>query len=81
MKERKPGSGALFRNQRKETERHPDYNGSLVMPDGTERWLSGWLKDGKQGKYLSLSLGEQKQTDTERMLDAGKRLHGQNAPF
>ena len=76
MKEHKPGSGALFRNQRKESERHPDYNGSLVMPDGTERRLSGWLKDGKQGKFLSLSLGEPKQSTAQRQVDAAKRLHG-----
>ena len=56
MKERKPGSDALFRNQRKESGRCPDYNGSITMPDGTEHWLSGWLKEGRQVKLLSLPL-------------------------
>jgi hypothetical protein len=75
-REHKPGSGSLFRNRREEMDRQPDYNGSIVLPDGTEHWLSGWLKDGKQGKYMSLSLGEPKKSDVQRQLDAGKRLHG-----
>jgi len=47
--------GALFRNNRKEKETHPDYNGSINI-DGHDYWLSGWLKDGKQGKFFSLSV-------------------------
>ena len=70
------GTGALFRNQRNETDRHPDYKGSLVLSDGTEHRLSGWLKGGKQGKFLSLALGEPKQSKVQRKLEAGKRLHG-----
>ena len=49
--------GALFVNQRKETEKHPDYNGNINI-DGKEFWVSGWKsfskKDGKM--YLSLSI-------------------------
>ncbi len=57
----KPGQGSLFKNDRKETERHPDYNGSIVLPDGTEHWLSAWVKDGKNGKFFSVSIGKEKQ--------------------
>ena len=74
----KPGTGVLFRNDKKETERHPDYTGSVILPDGTEHWLSAWIKEGKKGKYMSLSIGETKQaqTSTERHVSAVKRLHG-----
>jgi uncharacterized protein (DUF736 family) len=47
-------SGALFKNDKKETEKHPDYKGSCEI-DGTEYWVSSWLNESKNGrKYLSL---------------------------
>lgn len=48
--------GALFRNDKKETETHPDYKGSINV-GGTEYWLSSWIKTSKDGKkYMSLSV-------------------------
>ena len=47
--------GVLFKNDRKESERHPEYKGSINV-DGQEFWLSAWLKDGKLGKFMSLSV-------------------------
>jgi hypothetical protein len=57
----KPGQGSLFKNDRKESENHPDYRGSIVGPDGTEYWLDGWkkIKDGKA--WLSLSMKPKKE--------------------
>lgn len=49
-------SGVLFKNDRKETDKHPDYKGSINI-DGTEYWLSGWKKQSKDGTpRLSLSV-------------------------
>jgi hypothetical protein len=49
-------SGAIFVNDRKETEKHPDRTGSITV-EGKEYWLNGWLKKDKNGKpFLSLSV-------------------------
>lgn len=57
----KDGQGSLFKNKRKETEKHPDYNGSIKI-NGVEHWLSAWLKVAQSGEtYMSLSLGKPKE--------------------
>jgi uncharacterized protein (DUF736 family) len=55
--------GALFRNDDKTEEKHPDYRGNINV-DGTEFWLSAWIKTGKKGvKYMSLAI-KPKNADT-----------------
>lgn len=50
--------GALFKNDRKEKETHPDYKGSMTV-EGKEYWVSGWVKVSSNGnKFLSVSLTE-----------------------
>ena len=54
-------SGALFRNDKKTTDKHPDYRGSLNV-QGVEYWLSSWLKTARDGrKYMSLSVTPKEQ--------------------
>lgn len=49
-------TGALFKNDNKQTDKHPDYNGSINV-NGEEFWLSAWLKTSKAGKkFMSLSV-------------------------
>lgn len=47
--------GVLFKNDRKESDKHPDYKGSINV-NGEEYWLSAWIKEGKSGKFMSLSV-------------------------
>ena len=47
--------GVLFKNDRKTSDNHPDYQGTIDV-DGTEFWLSAWIKEGKKGKFMSLSI-------------------------
>ena len=50
--------GALFRNDDKNPsdDKERDYSGTLDV-EGTEYWISGWVRTSKNGKkYLSLSV-------------------------
>lgn len=48
-------SGALFKNDDKESDRSPDYKGSAEV-DRTQFWVNAWIKTSKAGKkYMSLS--------------------------
>ena len=49
--EKRDNSGVLFKNDKKENEKHPDYKGN-IMVDGNEYWLSAWIKEGKTGKFM-----------------------------
>ena len=56
--EQKNNSGSLFRNDKKLTEKQPDYNGTVKV-DGKDYKLAAWIKESKSGqKYFSLSLQE-----------------------
>jgi uncharacterized protein (DUF736 family) len=51
---KRDNSGALFKNDKKESDNHPDYKGSAMI-DGTEYWVSSWINESKNGqKYMSL---------------------------
>lgn len=40
--------GALWNNDRKQSDKHPDLSGSIMI-DGKEYWVSGWKKKPGQG--------------------------------
>ena len=53
--------GVLFKNNKKETENHPDLTGSINI-NGTEHWLNAWTKTSQNGnKFISLSIGKPKE--------------------
>ena len=48
-------SGILKRNDKGDNPKRPDYKGSINV-NGTEYWLSSWIKEGQNGKFMSLSV-------------------------
>jgi len=49
-------TGALFRNERKTKDTHPEYSGTINV-EGKEYWLSAWVKESKAGqKFFSMTV-------------------------
>jgi hypothetical protein len=53
--EKRDNSGVLFANDKKDNEKAPNYKGNMMV-DGQEYWLSAWVKEGKNGKFLGLAV-------------------------
>ena len=58
-------SGALYENERKEQERHPDHTGPIEV-DGRKLRISAWKKQTKSGEnagqeFLSVAISEPRQ--------------------
>jgi hypothetical protein len=52
--QQRDNSGVLFKNHRKEKDSHPDYKGNGRI-NGRDVEISAWIKEGKRGKFMSLS--------------------------
>jgi hypothetical protein len=54
--EQRDNSGTVFANDRKESDRHPDYTGK-AMVGGVMYWASMWVKEKQDGEeFFSFSL-------------------------
>jgi hypothetical protein len=67
--EKYDNSGILFRNDDKTKERDRDYKGECTI-NGVEYWMSGWIKEGRKGKFMTFSF---------KPKDAPKAATGQSA--
>lgn len=49
-------TGALFANDKRETDKHPTHTGSINV-NGVEYWLSAWVRESKTGKkFFSMAV-------------------------
>lgn len=71
--------GVLFKNDRKDTDNHPDYKGSINI-NGEEFWLSSWIKEGKTGKFMSLSVTPKNAQPIAQPV-AAHAAHEEDVPF
>jgi hypothetical protein len=53
------GTGMLFRNDKRETDRQPEYKGEITV-HGKRFWLAAWIKTSERNgqKFFSLALRE-----------------------
>ena len=59
--QQKDNSGALFKNDKKQSDSHPDYKGSAMI-DGSDYWVSGWINVSSAGtKYMKFSYSPKEQ--------------------
>lgn len=56
--EPKDNAGTLFKNEKKESEKHPDYTGKALIK-GQQFYMSAWLNESKDGKkYMAFKFSE-----------------------
>lgn len=60
--EHKEGFGGLFKNDKKDSEKQPDYKGSIML-NGVVYELAGWKKEGAKGTFLSLKGGKPRESE------------------
>lgn len=60
MAEERDMGGILSKNEKREKDTHPHYNGKCVI-GGVKYWISAWKKDGQYGPFLSLSFKAREQ--------------------
>ncbi len=60
--EQRPNTGSLFKNDKKETDSHPDYKGSGLIDGVGEVWIDAWINEARDGsKYMSLKFKRKEQ--------------------
>jgi hypothetical protein len=71
-------SGILFRNDDKNGERDRDYKGEATI-GGVGYWMSGWVKEGKKGKFMIFSFKPKDAPKEQRTASAEE--HSDEVPF
>jgi hypothetical protein len=77
--DKRDNSGVLFANDKKDNDRAPNYKGN-IMVEGTEYWLSAWVKEGKNGKFLGLAVSP-KDAQPPASKPVPKNLEESDFPF
>ena len=74
----KPGTGSIFKNEKKDKDSQPDYRGEILTPDGQALEVALWVKEGKKGKFFSASVKVKQERGT--VIKSGI-VDNENLPF
>ena len=75
-----PNSGILSRNDRRQSEKHPEFNGSAEV-DGVEYWLSAWVNEKDGRKFFRLSFKRKEERQGSYMAGDDPPEQGGDVPF
>ncbi len=64
MNEQREMSGVLFKNDHKDQAAQPDYRGECKI-EGKDFKISGWIKEGKTGKFFSFAFSPKEEAPKE----------------
>ena len=79
--EQRDNSGTLFKNDRRENDKHPNAKGSALI-DGVEYWVNACTKEGQKGRFQSLSFERKDAKPKARPKDeAWQSRTDDDAPF
>lgn len=73
--ELREGQGALFKHDKQGNEKAPDYKGNGMFA-GKRVEIAGWIREGKNGKFLRLKLEE----PCERRASQSERQQARHEP-
>ena len=72
--EQRDNSGSLFKNDKKDSDKHPDRKGSAMI-GGVHYWVSGWVKQDRNGQpWMSLSFQPKEQKGRPEVIKDGVRV-------
>lgn len=78
--EQRDNSGSLFKNDRRETDKQPEYKGDGIV-NGVPVWISAWVKDGKNGKFFSMSFTPKEGQQQSQKSSYKPEPAGDDVPF
>lgn len=78
--EQRDNSGSLFRNDRRENDKQPEYKGDGLI-NGVPVWISAWVKDGKNGKFFSMSFKLKEEQQQSQKSSYKPEPAGDDVPF
>ncbi len=81
----KPGTFSLFKNDKGDNDKRPDYRGEGKDMAGNDIEVAAWIKEGGKGKFMSCTFkakGEKQepQRRTEQRIDGGMDIDS-DIPF